>query len=299
MPFVEVDARVEYSPGRAAFEGRFEAEGGVTVLIGPNGSGKTTLVHLIAGVLTIARVKGRVSVLGANPYRDHWVKKYIALARQHPNTFDAFYPVRSVLRLYAALKGEDPDAVDEVLEKLGLSSCMHPSIKAVNLSFGMKRKLEVAKLMLSRSARVFLLDELIGLDQPTVRLVLDFLRAKTEEGACVVVVTHEPRHLQLLGGRVVVLKSGKVLRVVESWRELREFLERNLYEVTIVAEGGDPRVLEGVAGVERVTVEGGPRYVLRVRCKIAAINDLVKALMGTGARIHRVEYDEISPLFEP
>jgi len=52
-------------------------------------------------------------------------------------------------------------------------------------------------------------------------------------------------------------------------------------------------------GVERATVEVGSRYVLKVRCKVAAINDLVEALIGTGTRIHRVEYDEISPLFEP
>ena len=58
MPLVEVDARVEYALGRTAFEGRFEAGEGVTVLIGPNGAGKTTLVHLVAGVLPlpIARV---------------------------------------------------------------------------------------------------------------------------------------------------------------------------------------------------------------------------------------------------
>jgi ABC-2 type transport system ATP-binding protein len=301
MRLVEIDARVEYAPGRTAFEGRFEAGEGVTVLIGPNGAGKTTLVHLVAGVLPlpIARVEGKVSVLGANPYRDHWVKKYIALARQNPDTFNDFYPVRKLLRLYAVLKGEDPDAVDEVMEKLGLSSFADPHVKAVNLSFGTKRKLEVAKLMLSRSARVLLLDELIGLDPPTVRLVLEFLRARAEEGACVVVVTHEPRHLQLLSGRVVVLRGGRVLRVVESWRELREYLDRNLYEVTIVAEGGDPTALERVEGVERVAVEAGPRYVVKARCRVAAINSLVEALMKTGAVIHRVEYDEISPLFEP
>ena len=54
-----------------------------------------------------------------------------------------------------------------------------------------------------------------------------------------ILVTHEPRHLQLLSGRVVVLRERRVLRVVESWREVCEFLERNLYEVTIVTEGGD------------------------------------------------------------
>jgi len=55
----------------------------------------------------------------------------------------------------------------------------------------------------------------------------------------------------------------------------------------------------GVRGVEGAEVSGGPRYVVRARCRVAAINEVLSALMGSGARIHRVEYDEISPLFEP
>ena len=39
--------------------------------------------------------------------------------------------------------------------------------------------------------------------------------------------------------------------------------------------------------------------MVKARCRVAAINSLVEALMKTGAAIHRVEYDEISPLFEP
>jgi len=54
----------------------------------------------------------------------------------------------------------------------------------------------------------------------------------------------------------------------------------------------------GVRGVEGAEVSGGPRYVVRARCRVAAINEVLSALMGSGARIHRVEYDEISPLFE-
>lgn len=293
MSIVRVEARIEYGLGPPAFEGRFEAGEGITILIGPNGAGKTTLVHAIAGVLS-AFIKGDVRVLGANPYRDHWVKRYIALARQNPDTFDAHYPVAIALRLYAVLKGEDPSCVNEVMEKLDLP----PRKRVAELSFGTRRRLEVAKLLISGGARVLLLDELIGLDQPTVRLVLDHLRGRAEEGACVVVVTHEPRHLQLLSGRVVVLRGGRVLRVLESWSEVRSFLERTLYEVTIVAEGGDPAALERIDGVEQVKVEGKGRYTLKVRCRVANLNELLLALMNSGARIHRVEYDEISPLFE-
>ena len=293
-PLVKVAARVEYVPGLTAFDGTLETGEGVTFVVGPNGAGKTTLLHVIAGALPPSSVKGDVRVLGANPFKEVWVKRYIALARQEPTTFSWNYPLKTALRLYAVLKGEDPSAAEEVLDELGLP----PQRRVGELSFGMKRKLEVAKLMLSRSARVFLLDELIDLDQPTVAKVVDFLRAKAEEGACVVVVTHEPRHLQLLSGRVVVLKSGKVLRIIESRRELDDFLKTTLYEITILAEGGDPAVLTGVGGVVRVVVEGEGFKTIRVKCSAATINDVVLALISSGARIRKVEYDEITPLFE-
>ncbi len=298
MPLVEVEARFEYVPGRPAFEGRFEAGEGFTVVVGPNGAGKTTLLHLIAGV-AVGRLEGRVSVLGADPYRDHWVKRYIALARQEPVSFGyAPCTVREALRFYALMKGEDPGLVDEVAAKLGLTPYMSPSIKVPMLSFGTRRKLEVAKLMLSPSARVYLLDELIGLDPPAVRAALDYLSSRVREGACAVVVTHDPRHLQLLSGRVAVLRGGRVLRLLEP-HQLKRYLEGTLYEVTVVAEGGDPGAVLRVRGVEGAEVSGGPRYVVRARCRVAAINEVLSALMGSGARIHRVEYDEISPLFEP
>ncbi|MEM4453771.1 MAG: ABC transporter ATP-binding protein [Thermofilaceae archaeon] len=298
-PAVLVKARVEYLPGIAAFEGSFEADGGFTIVIGPNGAGKTTLLHAIAGILSPYYVKGDVRVLGANPYREYWVKKYVALARQEPSTFDYWCTVETALTLYALLKGEDAALVREVVEELGLQDYMHPFSKVGTLSFGTRRKLEVAKLFLSKSARVYLLDELIGLDPPTVNKTLEYLRSRAEEGACVILVTHDPRHLQMMtGGRVVVLKGGRVLRVIESRSELEKYLSRSLYEMIIVVEGGDPRAAEKVPGVESVSVEAGARSVVRVRGRLESLNSILEALMGSGCRVHRVEYDEITPLFE-
>jgi ABC-type multidrug transport system ATPase subunit len=191
----------------------FEAGAGVLFLIGPNGAGKTTLAHVIAGIYRPWR--GRVLVDGVDVHARHENKVLVAIARQQPPL-----PLSNVespleyLRIYCELRGDDPSRAAEVLELLGVP----PERKdLLFFSPGMKKKVEIAKLMLAESARVLIVDELAGLDAQARRVAVSFLR-EAGRSRCVIVITHNPLDIQELRGRVAVMMDGRITATTTTTR---------------------------------------------------------------------------------
>lgn len=71
MPVIEVSGlHKEYGPKVAVDDVSFTVEAGeIFGILGPNGAGKTTTVECVTGLRTPDR--GRISVLGLDPQRDH------------------------------------------------------------------------------------------------------------------------------------------------------------------------------------------------------------------------------------
>jgi energy-coupling factor transport system ATP-binding protein len=99
--------------------------------------------------------------------------------------------------------------VDNLLRRCGLERYRdtHPH----RLSYGEKRRLNLASI-LSYEPRVILLDEiLIGQDSRNAALVMDLLRDQTLRGSTVVNVTHDPETTFRYSDRVLFLKDGRIL----------------------------------------------------------------------------------------
>ena len=191
------------------------AAGRVLGLIGPNGAGKTTLVNCISGVLPPSA--GRVYLGGADITR--WPRHRRAragLSRTYQN-----------LRLFAELTvAENVEAglvargrvglagrsarVRRALEIQGLDHLQRATVSS--LSYGLQRRVEIARSLIGRP-RVLLLDEpTAGLDRDETRALRDFLGAAQREGGfAIVIIAHDVSLIMDLSDRVAVLHEGRLM----------------------------------------------------------------------------------------
>ena len=180
------------------------APGQVLLVQGGNGQGKTSLLRLLAGLgrPDAGQVLWRGEPIGR--CRDLYHREMAYLG--HANGIkDELGPAEN-LRFNDGLQGRafDADRALETLKRLGLSRCLDLPCRA--LSFGQRRRVALAALLLA-GARLWILDEpLTGLDVHAVAqvegLILDHLQA----GGLVVATTHQA--LNLAGVDVQLMQFG-------------------------------------------------------------------------------------------
>jgi heme exporter protein A len=176
-------------------------------LAGPNGSGKTTLLRVLATLVTPSRGNG--SVLGADLRSDQrWaVRSRIALLGHTP----ALYPELTLAEnteLAARLTGRPTGGVREVLRVVGLSAAADR--RADHSSFGMQRRAEFARLLLTEPDLLLLDEPYAGLDRAAAGLVEALAEATRRRGGAVVLVSHDAGRLAPLVDRMLELTGGRI-----------------------------------------------------------------------------------------
>ncbi len=187
-------------------------EGECAAILGPNGSGKTTLLLNIAGVL---RGDGIVRVCGLD-VRRHFkeVRRLVGLVFQNPDdqifTLTVYDEVSFGLRSLGLPEDEVRKRVREVLEYLGLSGCEERS--TLSLSFGEKKKVALASVLVLKP-RVLLLDEpTLALDPGTREELIEILvRLRRERKTTILIATHDVDAVPLLADTVYVMSNGKIV----------------------------------------------------------------------------------------
>lgn len=180
--------------------------GDVLGVAGPNGSGKTTLVRTLATLVPID--KGSGSVLGRSLGAAESSRREIGLIGHHP----ALIPELTItenLDHISRLRGIDTARVPGALDVVGLEDAADLRVEAC--SFGMKRRVEIAHLLLSKP-RLLLLDEAVsGLDEAARSLIGALVGTVTARGGATLVVSHDRSHLDSLCTGVLALESGRLV----------------------------------------------------------------------------------------
>lgn len=184
--------------------------GEILGIIGPNGAGKTTLMRVLATL--IPADSGRATVAGHDVAADpDAVRENIGFVSPSHGLYERMTP-RENVRYFGLLSGipkRDIDAVvDDVLRSLSLGG--DADVRVAALSTGMRQRASLARAIVHQPP-VLLLDEPTnGLDVPSARIVLDFIRESRREGQAVIFCTHIMEHAEDVCDRVAVLDHGRI-----------------------------------------------------------------------------------------
>lgn len=192
-----------FGPKRALddFSAQFSS-GRITGLLGPNGSGKTTLMKLAAGLLT--PTAGRVAVCGQAPgARTKALTAYLPDRVYLPEALC----VREAVELFGDFYADfNADKAASLLAELKLQ----PGDRIGAMSKGTREKLQLA-LVMSRAAKLYLLDEPIGGVDPAARdRILDTIIRNYSEDAALVISTHLIGEIETILDDVVMIENGKM-----------------------------------------------------------------------------------------
>ncbi len=221
---IEVRGRLEVlrrHPRAVAMRPRVR-EGEINGLIGPNGSGKTTLFNVITGYERIQQ--GEVHFSGAeitNAPPDRVFKLGIGRTFQLTRLFMRLSVLENMLvatqRQESWLRGvlrragsaSEKRRAIELLDFVGITRLAHEP--AGNLSYGQRKLLELASLLVADPA-ILLLDEPAGGVNPTlITHLADRIKELNQRGKTILVVEHNMEFVMSLCSRITVLSQGSTL----------------------------------------------------------------------------------------
>ncbi|MBQ6453348.1 MAG: ABC transporter ATP-binding protein [Coriobacteriales bacterium] len=172
-------------------------------LLGPNGSGKTTLMKLAAGLLQ--PTSGEILVAGqkVGPATKALVS-YLPDQTYLPASMNSLKAIEMFKDFYSDF---DAAKAMEMIKRLGID----PNMRFKALSKGNKEKIQLI-LVMSRNARLFVLDEPIGGVDPATRdFILQTIVSNHQAGSSVLISTHLVADVEPILDDVVMINSGRVV----------------------------------------------------------------------------------------
>lgn len=195
-------------------------KGTITALIGPNGAGKTTAFNCISRTMAPTHGEVRLDGVRIDPLRPHQITR-LGLSRTFQisrnlsdmtvleniicqskisNWRDLFKPAMSTAEIDKAMG---------ILEFLGITRLAHED--GANLSYGQKKLMDLAALLMS-DPKIILLDEPAGGVNPTLlEEIIGHIRKLNEQGLSVLIVEHNMELIMRLSHKVVVMAQGKII----------------------------------------------------------------------------------------
>lgn len=177
--------------------------GKIIGLLGPNASGKSTLIKIVNGLLTPD--SGEVFIYGMNPGVD--TKKIVSYLPEKTYLSD-WMKVKNVINYFNDFYEDfDKDKAYRMLDDLGIN--LNSKIKT--LSKGSKEKVQLA-LVMSRNAKLFILDEPIGGVDPAARsYIIKTIINNCPQDSTLLIVTHLISEIEGICDEVAFLNNGQIV----------------------------------------------------------------------------------------
>jgi len=180
--------------------------------LGPNGAGKSTLIRMLTTVLK--PTSGTAKVAGFDIVKEPGdVRRAIGVVpqtmssdldltgRENMDIYGRFYEVPKKLRL---------KRTKELLEKVNLENKADDLV--ATYSGGMRRRLDIARVLVHRPEILFLDEPTAGLDPQSRRAVWDMLQSFRKEAELTIfLTTHYMDEAETLCGRVAIIDHGSII----------------------------------------------------------------------------------------
>lgn len=177
--------------------------GKIVGLLGPNGCGKSTIMKLIAGLIPLS--KGEILIDGTAPGQK--TKSLISYLPERSYLND-WMRISDLLSFFHDFYSDfDLERAKQMLADLNIA--LNDRLKA--MSKGTKEKVQLV-LVMSRRARLYLLDEPIGGVDPAARdYILNTILKNFEEDSSILISTHLIQDVEAVFDRALFLNQGKIV----------------------------------------------------------------------------------------
>lgn len=189
-------------------------EGEIVGLLGPNGAGKTTSFRMTCGMLEPD--KGRVMLAGIEvtdwPMYRRAKEGGMGYLAQESSVFRKLTAEQNLLAIMELLGMNRKDRRTRCKELLDQFKISHVrKSKASKLSGGERRRLEIARCLVSNPKIIMLDEPFAGIDPVTVQNIQSIIRELKDHGIAILITDHAAREILQITDRTYVISQGKVL----------------------------------------------------------------------------------------
>lgn len=216
MKLLDVEGLAKKYGSRQVVDGvSFNVDAGQIVgLLGPNGAGKTTSFRMTCGMVTPDR--GRVLLDGKDV--THWPMHQrareggLGYLPQQSSVFgkltieENLVATMQLLGRPARARRQETEAL---LQEFGLVDIRYTN--SAKVSGGERRRLEIARCLISRPKMIMLDEPFAGIDPVTVQGIQDIIRQLAARGLGILITDHAAREILQITERTYVIAEGKVL----------------------------------------------------------------------------------------
>src|SRR5256886_361107 len=209
------------------------AAGEVFGLLGPNGAGKSTTIGMLT--TTIAPTSGSARVAGYDVASEPLAARSISSVVFQEPVVDRTLAGRRSLDIHARLWRTDPSVarsrVGELAETLGLAELLDRPVGSY--SGGERRRLEIARALVSEPQVLFLDEPTVGLDPRIRHELLDVIaRLRERNEMTILLTTHYLDEAERLSDRIAIMRAGRIV-ALGTPRELVASLGSEVIELRV------------------------------------------------------------------
>jgi lipooligosaccharide transport system ATP-binding protein len=200
-------------------------------LLGPNGAGKSSTMRIIGA--TSQRTSGDVKILDKDPeLHGPQIRAHLGVVPQQDNLDEELTCAENLYiygRYFGLPKRLVTEKLDELLEFAQLIE--KKNAKVNSLSGGMKRRLTIARALVSDPDILMLDEPTTGLDPQARHILWDRLFRLKEKGVTLLITTHHMDEAEQLCDRLIVMDNGKIMAEGSPAGLIKEYSSKEVLEV--------------------------------------------------------------------
>jgi len=211
-------------------------------LLGRNGAGKTTLLRILTTL--VQPTSGTAEVCGIDVVKEPYRVRQSICAVLQENAAEVFLSVLDNLSTYGRFhsipRREIRERAEMVMAQFGLED--YRNQKVIDLSGGLKRRVQVAKVFMVDKPVVFMDEATTGMDPVNKRATLDAIREHARQGRTILLTTHMLQEAEELCDRIAIVDHGRCIATGDL--QMIKSMVAKAYDISVTFERMRPEILE-------------------------------------------------------